>query len=112
MGKEEVLALKELQSNPTTINVNVQFDPTSSDFSRAPSSPVYFDQIFNTLRKQTELDKITSTTSKNPSNPSPPSLTEVLDLQLQSQFLSTPTTQTSSSLAPDPLSTTLTTTAR
>merc|ERR1711892_1458226 len=147
--KEEVLALKELQSNPTTINVNVQFDPTSSDFSRAPSSPVYFDQIFNTLREQTELDKITSTTSKNPSNPSPPSLTEVLDLQLQSQFLSTPTTQTpknlkknipeeldittwspkttltsqtqeqsisdptlqtSSSLAPEPLSTTLTTT--
>merc|ERR1711892_705961 len=149
--KEEVLALKELQSNPTTINVNVQFDPTSSDFSRAPSSPVYFDQIFNTLRKQTEFDKITSTTSKNPSNSSPSSLTEVLDLQLQSQFLSTPTTQTtknpkknipeeleittwspkttetsrtqeqsisdptlqtSSVLAPEPLSTTLTTTTR
>jgi len=84
--KEEVFALKS-QSNPTTINVNVQFDPNSADFSREPKSNVYFDQILNTLNKQAGADKLLSTTPTYSSISSPPSLTEVLDKQLQSQFL-------------------------
>jgi len=89
--KEEIFALEESQSNPTTINVNVQFDPSSADFSREPKSNVYFDQIRNTVNKKTELEKDLSATSNNPSESSPPSLTEVLDKQLQSQFLPTST---------------------
>lgn len=108
--KEEVFALKESQSNPTTININVQFDPTGADFSREPKSNVYFDQIRNTLNKKTELEKALSTTSKYPSESSPHSLTEVLDKQLQSQFLPTSTeiTNTINKITPETLEETTT----
>ena len=89
--EEEILAVQELQSNPTTININVQLDPNISDISRAPSSAVYFDQILNTLRKQTQLDNTSSSALSTVYTPSPQSLTEVLDLQLQSQFLQSTT---------------------
>jgi len=89
--KEEVNALKESQLNPTTINVNVQFEPTGANFSREPKSNVYFDPILNTLNPRINNGKVLTTTSKYSSQSSPPSLTELLDKQLQSQFFPTTT---------------------
>jgi len=88
--KEEVTALKELQANPTTINVNVQFEPAEADFTREPKSSVYFDQILNTFNNE-DVQKSAAST---PKSTSPPSLTEVLQNQLQNQFQ--PPTQISS----------------
>jgi len=89
--KDEVSALKESQSNPTTINVNVQFEPSGANFSREPKSNVYFDPILNTLNPRPNSNKVQITTSKYSSQSPPPSLTELLDKQLQSQFLPTST---------------------
>ena len=89
--KDEVSALKESQSNPTTINVNVQLEPTGANFSREPKSNVYFDPILNTLNPRPNSNKVQITTSKYSSQSPPPSLTELLDKQLQSQFLPTST---------------------
>jgi len=91
--KEEILAVKSVQSTPPTINVNIQFEQDKFDFPRASSSQVYFDPILNTLRHKTEEEKISSSSPIKSSNTSPQSLTEVLGLQLQSQFHPT-TTQT------------------
>jgi len=87
--KEEILTVKAVQTTPPTINVNIQFEQDKFDFTRAPSSQIYFDPILNTLRQQTEEEKISSSSPVISSNTSPQSLTEVLGLQLQSQFLPT-----------------------
>jgi len=99
--KEEVNALKESQSSPTTINVNVQFEPTSANFSREPKSNVYFDPILNTLNPRTKSDKVQITTSKYSSQSPPPSLTELLDKQLQSQFLPSTTQKSNENTSED-----------
>jgi len=99
--KEEVTALKESQSNPTTINVNVQFEPNSANFSREPKSNVYFDPILNTLNPRTKSDKVQITKSKYSTQSPPQSLTELLDKQLQSQFLPTTTQKSNENTSED-----------